>query len=181
MNQKFQQYCFVCVTILFGYQPNPVTYKLVTGIIELAGGLALILRDTRKVGCVVLIITMAGAVQTLICLKEYKESVFPSCVFLALCFLYVVSGRKVSLEKSKTEQQSRLSCRITLKSVNENKIYIGIVSCFKVVGCLDCRTHVFKDNICSMQSNKNKNFETILLRQIIDSNLFQCRLWFHLF
>ncbi|VDI09724.1 Hypothetical predicted protein [Mytilus galloprovincialis] len=103
MNRKFQQYCHVCVTILFGYQPNPMTYKLVTGIIELAGALALILKDTRKVGCVLLIITMAGAVQTLICLKEYKESIFPSCVFLALCFLYHISGRTVSLEKSKTE------------------------------------------------------------------------------
>jgi len=90
----------VCFTTLFGYQPTPVTYKTVTGIIEFAGSLGLMSRDTRQLASVVLAVVMVGAVQTVICLQEI-EFLFPAFMFLILCYIFKFTSRDILSEKAK--------------------------------------------------------------------------------
>ena len=90
----------MCISTLFGYQPTPVTYKTVTGIIEFAGSLGLMTRDTRQLASVVLAVVMVGAVQTVVCLQK-MEFLFPAFMFLILCYIFKFTSKDISSEKAK--------------------------------------------------------------------------------
>ncbi|KAK6170247.1 hypothetical protein SNE40_018686 [Patella caerulea] len=90
MNKTFKKFAEVCPTVLVGYQPPVVSYRVSLGSVELLLGIGLLLgpKTIQKVSCGVLLIIMAGAVQTMVSLQEYTQVIVPGSLFIALLYYY---------------------------------------------------------------------------------------------
>lgn len=88
---------------MFGYEPNPIHYKIVVGSWEICSAIGLLFHDVRQMASVILGIMMLGAIQTYINLQEYTETIFPAVFFLTLCYIYGMTNRKSAKMKVKED------------------------------------------------------------------------------
>ncbi|ELK01983.1 transmembrane protein 35B [Pteropus alecto] len=89
MKALFVQFAEVFPLKVFGYQPDPMTYQVAVGWLELLAGLLLVLgpRILQEISNFLLIVLMMGAIFSLVCLKESLNTCIPAIVCLALLLL----------------------------------------------------------------------------------------------
>jgi len=94
---KFVQYVFVCPTVLFGYIPDPNTYRIFVGVWEVCAALGALVGplDVRKMSCFALTVIMCGATLTHVLLKEYTETINPAVFGFLWLYLYFHYGKKM--------------------------------------------------------------------------------------
>ena len=74
---------------MFGYQPEPMSYQVAVGWLELLAGLLLVLGPPilQEMSNLLLTLLMMGAIFTLVSLKESLNTCIPAIVCLGLLLL----------------------------------------------------------------------------------------------
>ncbi|XP_004679486.2 PREDICTED: uncharacterized protein ZMYM6NB [Condylura cristata] len=89
MKVLFTQFAEVFPLKVFGYQPDPVSYQVAVGWLELLAGLLLALGPTmlQEISNLLLTLLMTGAVFNLISLRESLITYVPAVICLGLLLL----------------------------------------------------------------------------------------------
>ncbi|KAM8790074.1 transmembrane protein 35B [Rhynchonycteris naso] len=106
----FEQFAEVFPLKVFGYQPDPMSYQVAVGWLELLAGLLLALGPPmlQEISNFLLIVLMMGAIFTLVSLKESLNTCIPAVVCLVLlmlldvCHLVVQTKKVVRPRRKKT-------------------------------------------------------------------------------
>ncbi|XP_024597377.1 transmembrane protein 35B [Neophocaena asiaeorientalis asiaeorientalis] len=85
----FVQFAEVFPLKVFGYQPDPMSYQVAVGWLELLAGLLLVLGPPmlQEISNLLLTLLMMGAIFTLVSLKESLNTCIPAIVCLGLLLL----------------------------------------------------------------------------------------------
>ncbi|XP_016074794.1 PREDICTED: uncharacterized protein ZMYM6NB [Miniopterus natalensis] len=97
----FVQFAEVFPLKVFGYQPDPVSYQVAVGWLELLAGLLLALGPPllQEISNFLLIVLMMGSIFTLVSLKESLDTCIPAVVCLMLLVLLDICQFLVKTEK----------------------------------------------------------------------------------
>uniref|UniRef100_A0A452EUS7 Transmembrane protein 35B n=1 Tax=Capra hircus TaxID=9925 RepID=A0A452EUS7_CAPHI len=89
MKALFVQFAEVFPLKVFGYQPDPMSYQVAVGWLELLAGLLLVLGPPmlQEMSNLILTLLMMGAIFTLMSLKESLNTCIPAIVCLGLLLL----------------------------------------------------------------------------------------------
>ncbi|XP_036208893.1 transmembrane protein 35B [Myotis myotis] len=101
MKALFEQFAEVFPLKVFGYQPDPMSYQVTVGWLELLAGLLLALGPPKlqEISNFLLIVLMMGSIFTLVSLKESLNTYIPAVVCLALLVLLDICQFLVRTEK----------------------------------------------------------------------------------
>ncbi|KAF6112408.1 zinc finger MYM-type containing 6 [Phyllostomus discolor] len=101
MKALFVQFAEVFPLKVFGYQPDPMSYQVAVGWLELLAGLLLALGPPKlqEISNFLLIVLMMGAIFTLLSLKESLITCIPAVVCLVLLLVLDICQVVVKTQK----------------------------------------------------------------------------------
>ncbi|KAG8506849.1 Transmembrane protein 35B, partial [Galemys pyrenaicus] len=101
MNALFTEFAEVFPLKVFGYQPDPMSYQVAVGWLELLAGLLLVLGPPmlQEISNLLLTLLMMGAVFNLASLKESLSTYVPAMVCLGLLLLLDICQTLVPAKK----------------------------------------------------------------------------------
>lgn len=100
---------------VFGYQPDPMSYQVAVGWLELLAGLLLVLGPPmlQEISNFLLIVLMMGAIFTLASLKESLNTCIPAIICLALLLLLDIC--QLLVQPKKVVRRTRKKTRSAFK------------------------------------------------------------------
>ncbi|KAM7100127.1 transmembrane protein 35B [Molossus nigricans] len=104
MKALFVQFAEVFPLKVFGYRPDPMSYQVAVGWLELLAGLLLALGPPmlQEISNFLLIVLMMGSIFTLVSLKESLHTCIPAVVCLVLLLLLDICQFLVRPTRRKT-------------------------------------------------------------------------------